>query len=101
MAGPGPIQSLTPLAVAAIVASSAIGILSTVRVYSNDARVAHTGDVKAALAGLLQAITDAETGQRGYLITGDERYLEPYRRGTAGIAAASESVESLIREQPD
>ena len=31
-----------------------------------------------ALDDLKQTILDAETGQRGYLLTGDERYLEPY-----------------------
>ena len=31
-----------------------------------------------ALNNLTQTILDAETGQRGYLLTGDERYLEPY-----------------------
>jgi hypothetical protein len=39
--------------------------------------------VKSALDDLLAAITDAETGQRGFLITGDPQYLEPYERGTA------------------
>ena len=33
---------------------------------------------RGALNGLIQTILDAETGQRGYLLTGDERYLEPY-----------------------
>lgn len=30
---------------------------------------------------ILADLLDAETGQRGYLLTGDERYLEPYVRG--------------------
>ena len=33
---------------------------------------------RSALNNLTQTILDAETGQRGYLLTGDERYLEPY-----------------------
>jgi signal transduction histidine kinase len=33
---------------------------------------------RSALHELLQTILDAETGQRGYLLTGDVRYLEPY-----------------------
>jgi PAS domain S-box-containing protein len=44
----------------------------------------HTGN-------LLSAVTDAETGQRGFLLTGEERYLEPYRR------AAKEAPEELTR----
>ena len=34
---------------------------------------------------LLLAITDAETGERGYLLTGDETYLAPYRRAQETI----------------
>lgn len=34
--------------------------------------------LKTSLAGVLSAAQDAETGQRGFLLTGEERYLEPY-----------------------
>ena len=40
-------------------------------------------DVIAELEGVRAAITDGETGQRGYLITGEEAYLDPYRRAVA------------------
>lgn len=33
---------------------------------------------RAALSRLLVQVLDAETGSRGYLLTGDPRYLEPY-----------------------
>jgi PAS domain S-box-containing protein len=46
-----------------------------------------TGDIRAELDGVLAAVTDAETGQRGFLMTGDDRYLAPYL--TASDAAAS------------
>ena len=35
-------------------------------------------EVIAQLDQLLSTLTDAETGQRGFIITGDERYLQPY-----------------------
>ncbi|MBP1878510.1 signal transduction histidine kinase [Agrobacterium rubi] len=35
--------------------------------------------VRAAILDVLTTIQDAETGQRGYLLTGDERYLAPYQ----------------------
>lgn len=53
------------------------------------------------LTALLSHLTDAETGQRGYLLTSEPDYLDPYRSGLAGIerdtvslwqAAASDSV---------
>ena len=46
-----------------------------------------TGQVLGELDGVLSAVTDAETGQRGFLMTGDERYLAPYL--TAFDSAAS------------
>ncbi|MGC2399582.1 MAG: response regulator [Acidobacteriaceae bacterium] len=39
----------------------------------------HTYDVIAHLESLLSKLEDAETGQRAYLLTGDEEYLEVYR----------------------
>jgi CHASE3 domain sensor protein len=36
--------------------------------------------VATAAADLLSAVRDAETGQRGYLLTGNSHYLEPYLR---------------------
>ena len=37
---------------------------------------------------LLSSLKDAETGQRGYLLTGEEGYLEPYDRAVAGLPRA-------------
>src|ERR1700751_3587963 len=34
--------------------------------------------LQAKLSGVLKDLTDMETGQRGYLLTGDPAYLEPY-----------------------
>ena len=36
---------------------------------------------RSALNNLMQNLLDAETGQRGYLLTGDAAYLEPYNSG--------------------
>jgi signal transduction histidine kinase/CheY-like chemotaxis protein len=35
---------------------------------------------------LVSLVTDAETGQRGFVLTGEEKYLEPYDRATQRIA---------------
>ena len=40
---------------------------------------------RGALNDLIQTILDAETGQRGYLLTGDVRYLEPYDKAMAQV----------------
>src|SRR5215510_16404150 len=36
---------------------------------------------RVTLADLRAAVLDQETGVRGYVLTGDERFLEPYERG--------------------
>jgi PAS domain S-box-containing protein len=41
---------------------------------------------------LFSALQDAETGQRGYLLTGDESYLEPYATGVAAVARYRASI---------
>ena len=51
----------------------------------NDAWVAHSHQVRTELADLLSELKDAETGQRGYVITGDDSYLEPYQAALGTI----------------
>jgi len=41
--------------------------------------IATSFELQNVLTELRALVTDAETGQRGYLLTGDKRYLEPYR----------------------
>ena len=40
----------------------------------------HSSAVLAAMAGVEEAVTHAETGQRGYLLLGNPRYLAPYHK---------------------
>ena len=42
-------------------------------------RVSHTYEVTGALENVLSLMKDVETGARGYLITGDSTFLEPYQ----------------------
>src|SRR5580700_8888470 len=47
--------------------------------------------IQADLSGVLKDLTDMETGQRGYLLTEDETYLQPYTeaRGRIGTVFAT------------
>ena len=40
-------------------------------------------------------VSDAETGQRGFLLTNEERYLEPYRDGRAGVERDTSVLRAL------
>jgi len=44
------------------------------------------GSARQSILELRRAMTDAETGQRGYLLTKRKEYLEPYNRGLSDVA---------------
>jgi signal transduction histidine kinase len=68
-------------AVPMIIASAALAIIVNEVTYKNTVDALRVGaattEVRIAAAGVLQLLTDAETGQRGYLLTGRSEYLSP------------------------
>ncbi|HXJ20595.1 MAG TPA: response regulator [Polyangia bacterium] len=63
-------------------------------------QVSHTIDVTDHLDVLYSTFQDAETGQRGYLLTGDERYLEPYQAALATLGAELPRLGVLVGDNP-
>src|SRR5258706_10277784 len=57
--------------------------------------VAHTHLVMEHIAGVLSQLKDAETGQRGFVITGDEAYLEPYQTAIASVSRLVKELREL------
>jgi signal transduction histidine kinase len=55
---------------------------------------------RAAINKLLKQMLDAETGQRGYLLTGDEKYLEPYNAALADVNENLDELRSLTSNTP-
>jgi signal transduction histidine kinase len=51
-----------------------------------------------AEAALLTAYVNQETGQRGYLLTGDRGFLQPYQTGRADAAALQRQLSSLVAD---
>ena len=66
-----------------------------------DRAVQHTGQVIAQSFEAQKLILDMETGVRGYLNTGDSRFLEPYCLALPAVDPALNQLESLIREDKD
>src|ERR1051325_10185378 len=52
-------------------------------------------EVSRQLEDFLSTLTDIETGQRGYLLTADESYLEPYRAGLERLQSEKETIRQL------
>jgi PAS domain S-box-containing protein len=62
-----------------------------------------TRQVMDGTTALLSSLTDAETGQRGFLLTGEDRYLAPYRQALKGIPANLDVLARIeaARRRPD
>ena len=56
---------------------------------------------RSAINRLVRQILEAETGQRGFLLTGDERYLEPYNAATADINQNLDQLRQLVAPYPE
>jgi methyl-accepting chemotaxis protein len=78
-----------------------VGFLNADRLIENDRLVAHTHEVIGTLEDLLARIVDAETGQRGYVITGNDTYLEPYRAALGEIRKTFDTVRRLTADNPN
>ena len=63
--------------------------------------VQHTYQVIAQVERIMSAAKDAETGERGYLITGDERYLEPYVTAQKELPEEMQAFEALTADNPN
>src|SRR5207245_2033666 len=76
--------------------------------YRNTARFAeaavwrqHTYEVLRTLDDTVARVVDAETGQRGYLLTGEEAYLEPYRVAIKNIDQTIGKLTNLTSDNPN
>ena len=56
---------------------------------------------RSALNDLAQTTLDAETGQRGYLLTGDERYLEPYSNAISQVGRQLDVLRQRFAQDKD
>jgi len=63
--------------------------------------VVHTYQVISAVERAFSDIQDAETGQRGFIITGDGKYLDPYKHALQTGPEFLPKVRQLIADRPD
>jgi methyl-accepting chemotaxis protein len=61
---------------------------------------AHSYQVLENLERVLSTLEGAETGQRGYIIVGEDRYLEPYQTGISAVNQAIQSLRELTADNP-
>lgn len=73
---------------------------TTVQLLRAEQMVDHTRDIRAASGELLQAFTDTETGQRGYILTGDPQFLKSFEVARGRIDDTFRHLKDLTQDNP-
>ncbi|MEP6833988.1 MAG: CHASE3 domain-containing protein [Gemmatimonas sp.] len=90
---------MTAIAALVLIVGS-LGVFLVNEFRGASALVAHTLEVKQNLAALLQRLTDAETGQRGFLLTGADEFLQPYVRAAEDVSRRLANLRQLTQDNP-
>jgi two-component system sensor kinase FixL len=83
-----------------VVAAIALS-LNLTRLRDSFAWVEHTNEVLRNVAAAQRALLEAESGERGYLLTGESSYLDSYNRSWAQIRGLFDLLSQLVSDNPD
>ena len=89
-----------PLAALAALAMFVISESSYQQASSTFERLGEQGAARTAIQQLWRSLTDAETGQRGYLLTNRPEYLAPYNEGAKQVAIALAMLTDFYKDDP-
>ena len=99
LANRGPVIAVA-LLVVALVADAVLSLHNIREVATSVQWVSHTNEVLSRLEAVLSTLKDAETGQRGYLLTGEPAYLEPYRDAVDRLPRQIADLRQLTLDNP-
>ncbi len=88
------------IALAVFMIVGAVSYWSTARLIEASEARKHTYEVVAQLAEVRALLTDIQTSQRGYVISGEESYLELYQSSLPGLDGAVRQLRSLLTNNP-
>ena len=78
-----------------------ISLMSSVRTGGDVQRASRTFQVRSLSRDVLQSVTDAESSQRGYLLTGKLTYLPPYNASMARLPGMLQQLSDATADDPD
>lgn len=84
-----------------LLASSTASYISIRKQIHNSSMVDHSRRVIGRVNKILQDLQNAETGQRGYLLTGMEKFLDPYKGGLESLPQSLKSAHDLTADNPE
>lgn len=94
----GKLHAAFALAILLLLAVGASSFWTALRFAGDVDRLTHTHLVIERLESLLATLTEVESGARGYVITGETIYLEPYRTALWTIGEEREDLRRLVRD---
>jgi signal transduction histidine kinase len=97
---PVPVIAVIVVSIALLVINASLLIVNTAATMDSNAQYARSYEIKRALSTFQSVITAAESGQRGYLLTGQTGYLEPYYVAMRSWRTEIERMRKLTRDNP-
>jgi len=88
------------VAIAVLLICGGLAVMQYTRFADAEARVEHTHDVLDSIERVVTRLVDAETGYRGYLLTRDRMYLEPYAGVDGDIRQVFDRLQTLVADNP-
>ncbi len=88
---------LTLVLTGVIVWMNAMGVLA---ISHNAEQMVRSNAIADEIETLMQHLVDVETGERGYIITGREVYLEPFTHGLAMVYQQRDELARLLADEP-
>ncbi|HWY88053.1 MAG TPA: CHASE3 domain-containing protein, partial [Gemmataceae bacterium] len=88
------------LALVMLLTIGGVSYWSLTVLFENAFWVTHTYQVLENLEGILSLLKDTETGQRGFVLTRQERYLEPYTAAMSKLGPRITEVRKLTSDNP-
>ncbi|WP_414573674.1 response regulator [Nostoc sp. CCY 9925] len=89
------------LSLAILTSIGLISYQSTNELIQTSRQENHTYQVLSQIEELNLQLTNAETGQRGYIITGEQRYLEPYNATMQSLIQKFKELQKLTADNPN
>ncbi|MGA0556993.1 response regulator [Larkinella sp. VNQ87] len=94
------LQIVFSISVLLLLVSLAASFLSTQRLIQNTELVNHTNQILIEAENIISYMKDAETGQRGYLLTKDPLFLQPYNGAYEKMATSYKTLTELTVDNP-
>jgi CHASE3 domain sensor protein len=95
------IQIAAPALLVFMAVNSYLAFRHLERIQRSESLTWESSDSKATVAAILQDLTDMETGQRGYLLTEDTSYLQPYTEAKGRIGTHFSDLRSAFAKRSD